>query len=148
MAYATYTDVQLRLAAWLSAFTVPSTSQMTTLCEEASAMLDMTLKGAGFTVPATGTSDLIALRGYVADYVAYKSWQIAFGDDEIPANLEVMLNNWQSFLAGIKDGSLSLLDQSTEVGRLGVVYSRVNGADDVTSYILNPFRDEDYPTYG
>jgi hypothetical protein len=149
MAYATYSDVQTRLAQWipsLSGSTTPTSTQVTTLCAEASAQLDMVLKGAGYgLVPATGANDVTALRGYVADYVAYKSWIIAYGSDNIPTTLQTYLDNWNSLMTALRKGEMTLLDQSSGVGSLGVYTPKVYGVDEDTSDLLRvSWRDDLY----
>lgn len=143
MAYATYSDVQLRLTQWitLGASSTPTQSQVTTLSDEASAQLDMILRGAGYgTVPATGANDVIALRGYVADYVAYKAWIIAFGTDNVPSTFQAYNDNWNNFLTMLKNGDMELLDQTTGVGQVTVVTPKVYGSDNTfTRYPENSY---------
>lgn len=121
MAYAAVSDVQARLGALftIGTSTTPSTSQVTSFLNEISAIIDLSLRRAGYSnIPATGTNDLLALKAVVADYAARRVIHVAFHMNNVPQATLDELSTTKELLEAIKNGEAVLIDQSPSAARM------------------------------
>ncbi len=136
MAYATTTDdVQPLVAVYLTLTTtsVPTLAQVGRWVDETSARIDSALRAAGYTdVPATGTTDLVMLRGMVANEVARKALLVGLGYDQAnKLGINDLFGGFAAFIKSINDGDEVLVDQSPTVGTIGMIQAGVYGRESV-----------------
>lgn len=108
MGYCDNTDVDVYI---VDTYTDPTTAQVDAWCNQLSAHADaiLTRKGYG-TVPATGSNDLLLLKGMVAQGVAALVGNAIYGTDD-PQTV-AWRETWEEFLMELKEGDVSLIDQS------------------------------------
>lgn len=131
MAYATTSDVQARIGAYftMGAATKPTTTQVSDWLDQVSAIVDMYLTRRGYsTIPATGATDLLALKDPVANRVALKTLIVALGRDNLPAGFAEEMAGWDEFLEAIADGEIVLVNQAPR-SRIRTMQASVYGSD-------------------
>lgn len=133
MAYCAAEDVAriLQGRMTISSTSVPSNTDVEAFIAETEALINSMLASCGYTVPVTGSTDVVLLRGIVADIVAVKSYEVGF-DDESPF-LETLKTKNDGIMAKIGNCELVLPDQASSGGSsIGVSRIRVfdDGDDD------------------
>lgn len=134
MTYCTAADVAriLQGRITLGTATKPTLDDVTSFIEETEGLVNSLLKGCGYTVPIVGTTDVLTLRGIVANMVAVKAYEVAF-DDESPF-LETLKEQNTKALELLNTCMLTLVDQSSSGSStsIGTVMLRIfdDGDDD------------------
>lgn len=124
MAYAAHADVTALINI---TFTTPTTATITTWTDQYSAIIDGILIRRGYpTVPATGVTDLLALKAMVTQIVAAQTWLAAFPSKEIPRHVQAWLTNWREFIELLSKGDFQLINQSP-AQQFGVIQAQVYG---------------------
>lgn len=129
--YCEVSDVQAKVPVY-AGFTIDSTTKPTDTAVglwivEAEAEVNAVLKARGYSAPATGTNDVIMIRGKVASKVALLTLINAFGFESLsPATVEI-LGGWREFIKSLRNGELSLADE-TFVSSISVVTVSRNDA--------------------
>lgn len=128
-AYASLTDVTARTrlplgVPTLDETTEPKGSEVTRWLEEASARVDAALTIGGYpTIPATGTNDIILLRGWVANWGALMVglYKAEYFGDVLPEAVRKQWDGFDQFLIDLANPSTKkavLVDQSPSGGKI------------------------------
>jgi len=120
--YAAVSDVQALLNALggpgvtIGAATVPTTTQVEGFLDQVAAEIDATLIGLGYSVPVTGSTDILLIRRYLAQKVAAMSWNAGFMADEKPAKIKDWEKEYDTFIQRLIDKKQRLVNASARSG--------------------------------
>jgi hypothetical protein len=103
--------------------TKPSISQCEVFLDQTAADLDGLLKDRGYSVPATGTTDILILQKYTSLGAAVLTINSAFGHDDEPDNVTAWREEFETFKEQLAEGKRRLVDQNP-TARIGVVRSK------------------------
>jgi hypothetical protein len=146
MAYCVEADVEGLTALAIDTTSKPSSIELLTIIASIAAEIDGVLKAVGYTTPATGVNDVALLRNYNCLGASYRAWHAAVrGTDRFP-NVESWEKDYRDFLARIRKGEQSLIDQTLTDGlpsALGTIalkkddgYSQASGQSEYDRQII------------
>lgn len=119
--YCEVSDVQLRIGGFagltIGVSSTPSTDGVSTLIADAEAEVHSAMIDSGYRIPATSAYDVAFLRGKIAPYVTYQVHVIAFGYDEMPANLQAEPGTWTAFIEALRKGRVAMQGQDHDSDR-------------------------------
>lgn len=116
MAYATADDVQTLIPdVPFDGASMPTSVEVVAWLSQVEAMINGVLSAQGYaTVPATGTNDVLMLRGVVAQRVAAMAWLAAYNADEAPAKVSLWNSEFKEFMNRLRQGQQYLVDQQPQ----------------------------------
>lgn len=132
MAYAVTADVQKLIHSTrltIGAGSEPTSTTVTAWIAETDARIDGALKRCGATVPITGTTDLLILRGLVSKKVAALVWKVANPNSAVPEYISDWEEEFKDAFDLMQSCKFKLADQSA-AGGAGVALGRTLNEDD------------------
>lgn len=133
--YAAQTDIERLLNLSFDETTKVTAAEVEDFIVEREGLIDGVLRAQGYeTVPATGASDVVKLRGLVSKVVAadvYQSWYVR---DKLPERVSNWRKDFETFLNMLRQGQIHLIDQAPA------------GEDDPFFMIVRSPQREDYFT--
>jgi len=118
--YAAVSDVQALIKAasgagiTISGTSTPTTTEVEGFLDQVAAEVDGVLKAAGYgTVPASGTTDKLMIRRFVAMKAAALTWYAGYGGfDEVPSRVAQWEKDYEAFLMRLQKKTIRLSDQA------------------------------------
>lgn len=97
-----------------TAGTIPTATQVTGFRADCAADMNSILKSRGYTVPATGSNDVVLLAGYENLGAAVKAEQAAYRGNVQQPRVTEWNKKYEDFLNRLRLGQADLIDQVAE----------------------------------
>lgn len=119
MAYTAVSDVQANIPEFaIGTTSKPSTTEVTNMIAQIEAAVNGVLLSQGYTeIPATGTNDVLMLRGYVVIKVAAMTLLAAYRGDKTSDKVKLWTDDFTAFMSRLRLGQQRLFDQAPTVAQ-------------------------------
>jgi hypothetical protein len=129
--YATVADVQTLLNSasgtgiTIGAGSVPTETQVEGFIDQVAAEVNSVLRSIGYTVPVTGSNDILMLTRYVAQKAAAKTYDAGYGGfGETPHRIKEWEEEYKTFLERLISRDMQLVDSDPR-SKFGVILAKV-----------------------